>query len=361
MRITQIIPELNHGGVERGVVELNAELVKRGHQSIVISAGGKQVPQIAADGGKHITLDVCSKNPLTFLGRAFQLKKILRQLQPDILHARSRLPAWLCHFANRSLKIPYVTTVHGFNSVSKYSAVMTQGDAVICVSNPIKEYVQTHYETSDQKITVIHRWVNPTEFDPARVDQDWVEQFKAKHNLHNKRVITSAGRITELKDYETFIRAIAQLDDPNSVGLIVGGVRADKQNYFDRLQALAKELDLESRLIFAGSQSKMPEIYTLSDLLVSCSKKPESFGRTLVEAMAMNTPVLATRHGGALDIITEGETGGLFSVGNVAELVACMKEQHASSLREYVLNHFEQGMMVERIIQVYEKLLEGDR
>ncbi|MHC4552008.1 MAG: glycosyltransferase, partial [Planctomycetota bacterium] len=141
MKVMQLVPELNQGGVERGVVELSRELVRRGHESVVVSAGGKLVEQIERDGGEHITLDVCSKNPLTAFGRTRRLKRIICDVQPDIVHPRSRVPAWLCVFALKGLNVPLVTTVHGFNSVSAYSKVMTAGARVICVSTSIKEYI----------------------------------------------------------------------------------------------------------------------------------------------------------------------------------------------------------------------------
>ncbi len=373
MHIVQILPELNQGGVERGAVELNRELVKRGHQSTVISAGGTQAAEIERDGGRHITLDVCSKNPLTFPFRVHKLQKVLSQLQvssfkfqvsggsPLILHARSRVPAWLAWFANKSLKIPFITTVHGFNSVSKYSEIMTKGDTVICVSHPVKEYIQKNYGTPDGKITVIHRGIDPSEFDPQKLDHAWIDAFKTKYDLNGKFIVTSVGRITELKDYETFIRAVAACSAkiPDIKGVIVGGVRHDKQAYYERLQALVKELHAEEQIVFAGSHSRMPEIYSLSDVLVSCSKKPESFGRTLIEAMAMNTPVIAARHGGALDIIEEGRNSFLFAPGNANELADTIRRQieiPRAGLREYVLRRFTLNGMVEKTINVYKTL-----
>ena len=144
MRIVQLLPELNEGGVERGVVDFNRELVQRGHQSLVISAGGKLVPLIESAGGRHLVCEVASKNAFSAWPRVLQLRRVLRELQPDIIHARSRVPAWLSWLANRPLGLPFVTTVHGFNSVNAYSKVMTYGDRVICVSGAIREHVRKH-------------------------------------------------------------------------------------------------------------------------------------------------------------------------------------------------------------------------
>lgn len=279
-----------------------------------------------------------------------------------VLHARSRVPAWLCYFANKKLNLPFVTTVHGFNSVSKYSEIMTKGDAVICVSNPVKEYIQQNYGTPDEKITVIHRGIEPSEFDPERLDRLWMTSFEAQYGLDEAFVVTAVGRITELKDYETFIRAVAACagDIPNIRGLIVGGVRKDKQAYYQRLQALVQELGAQEQLIFAGSQSRMAEIYALSDVLVSCSQKPEAFGRTLIEALAMNTPVIATRHGGALDIVEDGRTGFLVPPENAGELAAAIRkirEFPPAGLRETVLSRFTLDQMIEKTGGVYERLV----
>jgi len=361
MKIVQLLPELNEGGVERGTVELSRELVKLGHESIVISAGGKLEEQIKRDGGEHILVDVCSKNPFTALFRMVRLRKILRELDPDILHARSRVPAWLTYLANKKLQIPFVTTVHGFNSVSPYSAIMTKGDHVICVSGAVKSYIQKNYHTEEKKITVIPRGIDLEKFNPKNLDKAFIESFKAQYHLENKRIITTVGRITQLKDHQTFIRAIALLkkSDSNIIGLIVGGVREDKQEYFHSLEILVKELDLVDNIIFAGSQNKVAEIYTLSDVVVSSSKKPESFGRAVAEALAMNTPVVATNHGGVLDIIVEGENGFFYPAGKVDGLAVHIEQ--CSDLKfdgySYILEHFSLKQMVDSTLKVYEKVV----
>ncbi len=365
MRVVQLLPELNEGGVERGVVELNRELVKRGVESIVISAGGKQAAQIDVDGGRHVRFDVVSKNPLTAPLRVLQLQKILKQLQPDILHARSRVPAWLAYLANKNLKIPFVTTVHGFNSVNAYSRVMTYGDRVICVSNAIKDYIQEHYQVPDEKIAVIPRGVDLQLFDPERVDSKFVDELTEKYRLKGRFVVTAIGRITQLKDYETFIRGIVAAREiiPEVCGLIVGGVRQDKQAYFQLLQILVKDLGVEGIVHFVGSQQKIAEIYALSNIVVTCSRKPESFGRTAAEALAMNVPVIATRHGGVVDIVKDGVSGVLIAVEDVAGIVAGIykyRNLEVGDLRETVVNNFSLQQMVNRTLSLYLDLTCGD-
>ena len=225
MRIVQVIPELNEGGVERGVVELNREFVKLGIESYIISNGGKLVNQIVQDGGNHIKFDVCSKNIFTSFSRMSKLKKLLKELKPHIIHVRSRVPAWLVYFANKSLKIKVVSTVHGFNSIGFYSSIMQKSDAVICVSNSIKEYIQKHYNTPANKITVIPRGIDLELFNPKNIDNDFIENFKKEFDLKDKFIVSSVGRVTQLKDYETFIKAIliVKKEIPNVKALIDGG------------------------------------------------------------------------------------------------------------------------------------------
>ena len=361
MRIVQVIPELNEGGVERGVVELNREYVKLGLESYVLSADGKLENQINLDGGNFIKFDVCSKNIFTAFSRVNALKKILKELKPDIIHVRSRVPAWLVYFANKKLKIKVVSTVHGFNSVGFYSSIMQKADAVICVSNSIKEYIQKHYQTSENKITVIPRGIDLELFNPKNIDEIFIENFKKEFNLKDKFIVSSIGRVTQLKDYETFIKAILIVKEeiPNLVALIVGGVRSDKENYLNSLKNLIKELDLENNITFTGSQSKIEQIYSLSDVIISSSKKPESFGRAVAEAICMNKPVIATNHGGVKDIIIENVNGFFFEVGNDKELADNILK--AKTLKfdgyDYISSNFSLKNMVNKTIDVYLKLI----
>ncbi len=364
MHIVHLLPELNQGGVETIVLSLNRELVGRGHQSTVISNGGTLTEQIVKDGGRHITLNICSKNPLTVPARVHRLKTALSKLQPDLLHAHSRVPAWLAWLANQRLKCPWVTTVHGFNSVGKYSEIMTKGDRVICVSHPVKEYIQQNYLLDESKVSVIHCGITLERFDPENLNQQKIDALKLEFNLQGKRVVTSIGRITELKDYETFIRAVAVAvkSNPEIRGLIVGNVRADKRDYYTRLQRLVSELKMEEYIHFITHCTSMPELYALSDIVVSCSKKPESFGLTLIEALAMNTPVIATRHGGPLDIIHEGGNGRFFEIGDVQELADLIVAPGIPkpNFRADIARRFSLEKMTDSSLSVYQEAIDHD-
>jgi len=360
MKIVQILPELNEGGVERGTVELSRELVKLGHESIVISAGGSLQGKIVEDGAEHILLDVCSKNILTAYFRMKKLRKVLQSVNPDVIHVRSRVPAWLAFWANKTLGISFVTTVHGFNSVSIYSKIMTKGDRVISVSGAIKSYIQKHYHTNDKIITVIPRGIDLELFNPDNVDREFQKIFKKENGLDGKFIVSSVGRITQLKDLETFIRAISHIKDTltDVVGLIVGGVREDKKGYFETLKELVISLKLEDNIVFTGSQSKVAEIYALSNVVVSSSKKPETFGRSVAEAIAMNTPVVATNHGGVLDIIVEDENGYFYPIGDdkiLAQKVLKSKNLSFDGYR-YISKNFSLKQMVDKTVEVYKNV-----
>ncbi|WP_037940254.1 glycosyltransferase family 4 protein [Sulfurospirillum arcachonense] len=355
MKIVQLLPELNEGGVERGTIELSRELVKKGFDSIVISHGGKLVKQLEKEGSTHINFDVCSKNPFTVFWRVWGLRKILKKLNPDVLHVRSRVPAWLTYYANKSLHVKVVSTVHGFNSVSSYSRIMTNADKIICVSGAIKEYIQKHYAAKEEKISIIPRGIDLVTFNPNNLDENFISEFKEKFNLNDKFIISTIGRVTQLKDLETFIKALAIIQEgtPNVTGLIVGGVREDKQKYFDGLKELIHSLHVN--VIFTGSQSHVAEIYHLSDIVTSTSKKPESFGRSVAEALALNTPVIATNHGGVLDIINKNKNGYFVKIGNEKEFakqIIKAKELKFDGF-SYVKDNFSLEQMVEKTIDVY--------
>jgi len=393
MHIVQILPELNQGGVERGTVELSRELVRRGHRSTVISAGGSLAKQIQKDGGQYIPLDVCSKNPLSVPRRVSGLRRILQTLlreqtvesprskvqdppstpgnrqpaTPDhppggmVLHARSRVPAWLCFFANKRLKIPFVTTVHGFNSVSRYSEIMMRGDRVIYGSSSIRDYIIKNYPVDESRLRYVPRGIDMDYFDPAKTDSSFIARFKKDYRLEGRFIVTVVGRITEWKGHETFIRALGlvQKRHPQVVGVIAGGVWHDKKDYLAELKRLAADAAAEIR--FVGSQSQVREIYALSNLAVSAaSTKPETFGRTAAEALAMNTPVIASAQRGTLDILCDGENGFFFPPGDfnaLANRIQTALRTEFGNMREHISRNFSLDYMVETELEVYRELM----
>ncbi|HRR33282.1 MAG TPA: glycosyltransferase family 4 protein [Kiritimatiellia bacterium] len=367
MHVVQILPALEEGGVERGTVELNREFVRRGHVSSVISSGGGLVSVVEREGGRHWTLDVKSKNPLTAWSRAASLRRLLAEIRPDLIHFRSRVPGWLVRLANGSLRLPVVSTVHGFNSVSPYSRIMTTGERVICPSTAVLDYVRAHYGTPRQRLRLIPRGIDPQRFDPAKTDAAFMADFRRSFALEGRFVVLGVGRITQLKGYDVLIDATAAARErlPTIKTVIVGGAEPARAEYAEILRERVRNLGLEDHVVFAGSQSRVADIYACGDVLVSGNRsKPEAFGRSMAEALAMGCPVIATRFGGALDIVREGINGWLVEPGDVAQLADRLVEasRHTlTGLREDALARFSLDQMVNKTLAVYEEVLAARR
>ncbi len=363
MHIVQILPALNEGGVERGTVELNREFVSRGHRSTVISCGGRLMETVTREGGEHLSLDVKSKNPLSAPYRAAVLRRFLRRLQPDVVHYRSRVPGWLFMLAKRGLNLPFVSTVHGFNSVGPYSRVMTYGERVICPGSAVVDHIRRNYNLSDEKIRVIYRGIDAHRFSRTRLDMNFTSDFEERYDLRDAFVVLSVGRVTRLKGHDVLIRAVAETggEIPNIRCVIVGGVENAASGYAESLKKLARELKIEDRIIFAGSQSKMAEIYSCANVLTSNNhSKPEAFGRSMAEALAMDCPVIASRCGGSLDIVREGFNGYLYTPGassELAELLRRVAGRQFRSLREDALQRFGMEKMVDKTLAVYDEVV----
>lgn len=360
MKIVQLIPELNEGGVERGVVELSRELVKAGFESVVISNGGKLVSQLERDGSLHVKLDVCSKNILSAPWRIWKLYRTLQKIKPNLLHVRSRVPAWMVFFANKLLHLPVVSTVHGFNSVNRYSAIMVKADQIICASSFLVDHVIKHFHADPAKIHLIPRGIDFNYFNTNELDTSFMEAFKREHQLDHKRVILHVARITHWKDQATSIRAFLELrakrDDIKL--FFVGGIDPKRISYYEELQALVAHSDYAEDIVFLGSQSKMKELYALADLTISASTKPETFGRANVESLAMGVPLLATPIGATQDYVIEGQTGFFFAPKEPHEL--CVLIQKAleypfdkQQIQTFAKTHFSLEQMVEKNIAIY--------
>ena len=310
MKTLQLVPAMEQGGVERGVVEMNRVIVGAGWENVVVSAGGRLAEQIEADGGRHVRIDVKSKNPLTFFFRAAALRRVLLAERPDAVCAHSRVPAWLFRWANRGLGIPWITFAHGANSISRYSRVMTAGDLTVVPSGYIAAYLKAAYGTPDECIRVIPRAIDRERFDPAKLDADFIAAKRSEWKTDGFRIVMGVGRITQLKGYDTLILALSHLEGHKLV--IVGEAEALRKDVEEDLKALVKRLGLGDRVVFAGNQRKVAECLSIADVVVSSNvSKPEAFGRSMAEALAMGRPVVARAFGGALDVVRDGTDGVL--------------------------------------------------
>lgn len=366
MRLLQLVPALEQGGVERGVVELNRAFVARGWENHVVSAGGRLANQIAADGGVVHTLNIKSKNPFTYFSRVKMLRALLEEVKPDVVCAHSRVPAWLFVAANRELNIPWISFAHGANSISRYSRVMTRGDLVVTPSQYVADYLMEAYSTPKEKIRVIPRAIEAARFDPEKLDEAFVAEKRREWGTDSGYVVMALGRITQLKGYDILIRALSLLDDDIKL-IIVGEAEKKRRKVETDLKKLVAELELTDRVIFAGNQSKVAECLSLADVVVSSNvKKPEAFGRSMAEALAMGRPVVARAFGGALDVVRDGKDGILIK-GNetsnwpwlFAEAIRKSRIMDFEDMRTDALERFSFDKMVAASVAVYEELVKG--
>ncbi len=363
MRLVQIIPALDEGGVERGTVELSRELVKQGVDSLVISSGGRLVSQLTSQGSRHVMFDVKSKNILTVPVRIVKLFFLLKKIDPDIIHVRSRVPAWLAFIANKWLRKPFITTVHGLNSVNAYSKVMTYGDRVVCASQFMVEHIVKNYHTPREKIVLIPRGVDSHTLS-ENLDQDFIRQFKSDYELDGQFVICQVARITYLKDQETVIKAFIEVKKviPEAKLLLVGGYEEKRQNYYQALQQQVSQSGCAADIIFTGNQQQIKEIYALSDVCVSATNQAETFGRANIEALFMNRPLISTRLGAPCDYVFEGKNGFFFEPGDSVKLAELLIKSRsydfsAEYMRAYVLENFTLEKMVSSNMKLYREVL----
>jgi len=320
MKVVQILPDLDGGGVERGTLEVASALVQAGHQSLVISAGGQMVAELEADGSEHIQWDLGHKSLFTFR-HIWALRRWLREQKPDIIHVRSRLPGWVVYLAWQGLPASdrpgLVTTVHGLYSVSRYSAIMAKGERVIAVSETVKRYIADNYPDTDMaRVQVVFRGIEPDRFPRGyQPDAAWLKQWQTDYpQLTGKKVITLPGRLTRLKGHHDLIDLIEALVNQGEPvhGLIVGGEDAKRKAYAEELYRTVAERGLEQHITFTGNRRDIREIYAVSDLVLSLSTKPESFGRTSLEALSLGVPLVGYDHGGVSEILA-----ALFPAGRV--------------------------------------------
>ena len=320
MKILQILPELNSGGVERGTLELGQYLIEKGHESVVVSNGGPMVEQLENEGSRHIKLPVHKKH-ISSLKQVFALRKLFLDEAFDIIHLRSRMPAWLaiiaCKLMPKDRRPKIVTTFHGFYSVNMYSAIMAKGAQVICVSESVKKYVLKYY-TGQTKgpLTVVHRGIDPDFFQYGfQPDAEWLNQWHQTHAHFSKKfLINLPGRITSWKGHMDFIEIIKFLKEDGIPvhGIFVGDAHPTKTRFYDRLLAQIENFKLDDDFTFLGHRKDVREIMAVSDLVVSCSTIPEAFGRVSLEALSMGKPVFAYAHGGV-----EEQLNVLFPEGKI--------------------------------------------
>jgi glycosyltransferase involved in cell wall biosynthesis len=329
MKVIQILPELNAGGVERGTLEIADFLSKQGHEAIVISNGGRMVEALEASGARHIAMPVHRKSLVSLL-QVLPLRRLMEKERPDILHIRSRVPGWIAYLAWRGMspktRPRLVSTVHGFYSVNRYSAIMTKGERVIAVSESTRQYILKSYpQTPPSLIRVIPRGIDPADYginyQPPRA---WLYQWQQNHpELIGKKLLLLPGRITRLKGHSDFFKLISELKKSGQpvCGLIAGNTHPKKQAYLNELQQQAKVLGISEDIIFLGHRSDLRELMAISDIIMALSQQPESFGRTALEALALGKPVIGYDCGGVGELLTKFFPQGAVPLGKIPHMI----------------------------------------
>lgn len=370
--VLQVVPALVTGGVERGTVEVTAALVKAGFQAFVASSGGPMVREVEAAGGTHITLPLKSKNPLTMWMNISRLSRVIHENKIDIVHARSRAPAWSAYRAAARTGTAFVTTFHsayGAGSGIKrwYNSVMGKGARVIAISDFVAEYAERTYGVARDVMRVIPRGVDIEKFDPERVSPERIEALRRAWNLTGRMpVILMPGRITRWKGQSVLVKALAHVGRRDFVCVIVGDGKDSRYG-----KELAQEIEkarLGKNVTIVDTCRDMPAAYCLADIVVVPSTRPEGFGRVVIEAQAMGAAVIASNHGGARETVVQGKTGFLTAPGSIGELTEALDRVLAMSPDErralatraiaHIRTNFTTEAMTSKTLAVYRELLQ---
>lgn len=362
MKVLQILPSLEVGGVERGVIDVARGLKKRGWECIVISSGGQLVGELQKMGVTHYNLPVHKKS-LFSLGLVSKISEIIEREHVDVVHARSRVPGWLAWLAARKTGRPFVTTCHGYYSAHLLSRIMGWGKRVIVISRIVGRHMVDHFGVSPDRIRLVHRGVDLAQFkNVQRPARDAKKPFR----------VINVGRLSPIKGHIEFLKAVHLLrrEVPNLEVWIVGSEGKGKHKYTDLIHETIRQLNLEAIIKMPGTRRDIPELLAQSDALVLSTLVPEAFGRVVIEAGAVGTPAVSTKVGGVLDIIDDGENGLLVPPGDSEAMARALlylyhhpeaAEQYAAKLREKVEKNFSLDQMIDKTIEVYKEAVAEKR
>lgn len=368
MRVLQVLPELNAGGVERTTLEIAEALDQQGFVPHVCSAGGRLLEDLTAYGAKHHTLNVGSKNPLKLRGHTKKLIDIIKSESIDIVHARSRAPAWPAHAAAKATGRPFVTTYHGiYNAKSgakrRYNAIMARGDLIIANSNYTRDHIIKEHGTAPEIIRVIPRGVDMEHFDPDTIGFD--EVHCQKRDFHTakttKKALLLPGRLTRWKGQLVAIEALAGL--PDDWILVLMGDPQGRDAYLAEIKNQIEALGLQKRVKIRDHTRNIARAIKAADIILAPSTEPEAFGRTVTEAQAMGKPVIATAHGGPMETVIDGKTGRLVPPSDPKALreavldIAGWKKFRPEKARAHVAANFSKKQLQEKTLAVYKELL----
>ena len=335
--ILQIIPAMEIGGAEVGTLEISSYMKKKGWNVIVASSGGSLVKKLNLRNISHIKLSLNSKNPLIIFFNIFRIAWIIKKYKIKIVHVRSRAPAWSTYYACSMFRgIKLISTVHGAydnqNIFKKiYNSIMLRSVKIIAISNYIKNYLLKNYKFSKkkmEKIVVIPRGVDLERFNPKNVNSKRLFFLSNQWELPDGiPVILFPSRIAPFKGHKTLLKAISLLKKESEIKFIclMTGLPKKDSNYVSEINSIIEDNGLSEYVKFTGPCADMPAAYKISDIVVSPANKPEGFGRIIIESQSMERPVIASAHGGSLELIKNNYNGLLFKPKNEQDLADKIK------------------------------------
>lgn len=372
--VLQVLPALVSGGVERGTVDVARALVEAGWRAIVVSRGGPMVHELERVGATHVTLPVHSKNPLAWRSTYDRLVDLIWRERVDLVHARSRMPAWLAWRAARRNRVPFVTTFHQRPAAATalkraYNSVMVKGDRVIAISHYVAERLVAEYGLDPARLRVIQRGVDLGLFDPDRVTAERLVRLTERWRVPDGvPVVMLPARVTQWKGHGLLVEALARLE-PGSFHCLMVGEDGGRRSVKAALEPKIARLGLTPHIHFVGRCDDMPAAYKMADVVVSASLDPEPFGRVMIEAQAMGRPIVAADHGGARETVLPGETGWLVKPNDAAALAdgiraalaldGAARDRLATRAVAHVRENFSRYQMCARTLAVYSELLDA--
>src|SRR6056300_463996 len=374
IRLLQIIPNMDIGGAETGCLHVADYISKQNGFSAILTSGGKLL-ELIDDKKIKIFKWPINKNIFLIFFNIFYIFLIIKIYKINIVHARSRAPAWSAYFAYKLKMIKFVTTFHGtYNFKSKikkfYNSIMIKSNYVIAGSNFILNHIHSNYNIKTNS-SVVKRGIDEKFFSKKNISDDEVKKLKNKLMINDgKFIILLPGRLTYWKGQKLFIETLNILNQKNLLtnvqALIVGGHQG-RLNFKEELIGLMKKYQLENHLIIAHGLKKMPVAYSISNLILSTSIEPEAFGRVSVEAQSMEKPILASDIGGSLETVINNKTGWLFKNNDANDLAEKIRqiidtEQNVLDLvgrqgRKNVKENYTRAQMVSRTLEIYRSLV----
>lgn len=383
-RVLQIIPSLHTGGAEQACLDVASRLVDAGSESFVVSSGGPGVDILDEAGVRHVHRPTHSKNPFVMIANAVWLARFVRANGIDVIHARSRAPAWSAYLASRIAGCAFVTTFHAAYHFAEgsaagrckklYNGVMARADRIIAISEFIASHIRDHYgELAGDRVRVVPRGVDIETLVPERVHEDRLEALRLAWRVApDDALIVMPARLSRIKGHAVLIEAMKLLPSGlNRVKAVLLGGDPGRLPYGRDLARMIEDLGLRERVVLADSCSDMAAAYRLASLVVAPSLVPEGFGRVPVEAMAMGVPVIASKLGGFVETMRDGETGWLVDAGDasgLANAIARVLEMPQPALnavleraRSEARKHYDKSRMVEDTLAVYEEAIRARR